>query len=48
MKQYRQKEYRGNGEHTYRYKKKYENKTDSYKKKTTYPWKNHQKSIRPT
>ncbi|MBN1860434.1 MAG: hypothetical protein JW840_03115 [Candidatus Thermoplasmatota archaeon] len=48
MKQYRQKEYGGkwDNKQQYRYHKK--KKKDYYDEKTTYPWKNQQKTIRST
>jgi hypothetical protein len=48
MKQYRYKEYGGNGEYRQGYRKNYKKKETPYYKKTTLPWKNSQKSIRST
>jgi hypothetical protein len=48
MKQHRYKESGGKWDNKERYDDKYRKKTESYTKKTTYPWKNHQKSIRST
>jgi len=48
MKQYRNKQYGGNGKYTYRYRQKNDTKKDTDYKKTTYPWKNQQKTIQST
>ena len=48
MKQYKNKEYEGKWEHKTGYRKHYQKKTYPYSKKTTYPWKNPQKSIHST
>jgi len=48
MKQYRNKEYEEKWDNKQEYRHKYGKKTGPYYKKTTYPWKNHQKSIRST
>ncbi|VVB61498.1 Uncharacterised protein [uncultured archaeon] len=48
MKQYQYKEYGGKRDNKQDYHQKYGKKTGSYNKKTTYPWKNQQKSIQST
>jgi len=48
MKQYRHKEYDGEWEYKQSYRQKNGKKKGTYYKKTTYPWKNYQKSIRST
>ena len=48
MKQYKYKEYGGKWDNKQEYDHKYGGKTGSVYKKITYPWKNHQKSIRST
>ena len=48
MKQYRYKEYDREWDDKQAYHYKNGKKTETYYKKTTYPWKNHQKSIRST
>jgi hypothetical protein len=48
MKQYRYKEYGGKWENKQGYYPRYKKKTDVYRKKTTYPWRNHQKLIHST
>ena len=48
MKQYRKIEYGGKGDNKQGYRHKYGKKPETDYKKTTYPWKNHQKSIRST
>lgn len=51
MKQYKKieyVEYGGKWDNKQGYHHKYGKKTEPYDKKTTYPWKNHKKSIRST
>jgi hypothetical protein len=48
MKHYRYTEYGGKWDHKEKYPGKYKKKTATYHKKTTYPWKNEQKSFRST
>jgi len=48
MKQYKYKQYGGKGDNKQDYHHKYGKKTEPDYKRTTYPWKNHQKSIRST
>jgi len=48
MKQYRKIGYGGKWDNKQGYRHKYGKKPEPDYKKTTYPWKNHQKSIRST
>ena len=48
MKQNRQKQYGEKWENKQGYPQKYKKKKQYYYKKTTYPWKNQQKSIKST
>ena len=48
MKHYRYKEYGGKWDNKQGYRHKNGKKTETYYKKTTYPWKNLQRSIRST
>ena len=48
MKDYRYKEYGGNGKNKQGYRKNDKKKATSYYKKTTPPWKNYQKSLHAT
>jgi hypothetical protein len=48
MKQYKKIEYGGKWDNKQGYRHKYGKKPEPDYKKTTYPWKNHQKSIRST
>jgi hypothetical protein len=48
MKQYQHKEYDGEWEYKQAYRQKTGKRKEQIIKKTTYPWKNYQKSIRST
>lgn len=48
MKQYRQKDYGGEWESKQQYRQYNKKKKVYYEGKTTYPWKNHHKTIRST